>query len=103
MGGLSRGRAFAADSVGAMHDEWFFRRDRELEGKVAIRCVEGLCARGGRWRFGAPPIDPDVELITRRSGLAQTGPADFFRIVKTTLAEITHGEMGQVQLRDGPL
>ena len=64
MGGLSCGRAFAADAVGAMHDKWFFRRDRELDGNVALRCLEDLRVRSGRWRFGAPPIDPDVEPIT---------------------------------------
>ena len=70
MGGLSRGRAFAADTIGAMHDEWLLWRDRELNSKAALRCAEGLCARSGQWRFGAPVIDPDVEPITRRTGLA---------------------------------
>ncbi|TKS58753.1 MAG: hypothetical protein EWM73_03420 [Nitrospira sp.] len=92
-----------ADPVGAMHDKWFPRRDCELDGQVAIRCLEGLCARSGRWRFGAPSIDPDVEPITRRTGFPQTGPADFLRKVEPTLTEIAHGKMGQVQLRDGPL
>ena len=100
---MSRGRAFAADTLGAVHDEWFFRRDRELEGKVAIRCPEGLCAGSCRWGLGAPLIDPDVKTIMRRTGLAQTGPADFFRVVKTPFAEIAYGEMGQVQLADRPL
>ena len=103
MGGLSHGRAFAADPIGPMYDKWFPRRDRELDGYVALRCLEGLSVGSGRWRFGAPTIDPDVEPINRRTGLAQTGPAHFVRIVKPTLAEIAHGEMGQVQVRDGPL
>src|SRR6267378_7405545 len=103
VGGLSRGRTFAADPVSPMYDKWFPRRDRELDGHVALRCLEGLCGRSGRWRFGAPSIDPDVETIMRRAGLAQTGPAHFVRIVKPALAEIAHGEMGQVQVRDGPL
>src|SRR6185503_2105104 len=96
-------RAFAADTAGAMHDEWFFRRDRELDAKVAVRCMEGLRAGSGQWRFRAPAIDPDIEPITRRTGFAQTGPAHFLRIVKTALTKIAHGEMGQVQVSDGPL
>ncbi len=103
MGGLARGRAFAADSLCAMQNERFFRCEGKLKGEVPICSLEGLGVWPGSRRFGAPAIDPDMEAIGIRTGLAQTGPADFFRIMKTALAEIAHGEMGQVELGDGPL
>lgn len=103
MGGLASSRAFAADAAAAMQDERFLRREGELEGEVPIRSLDGLGVWRGSRRFGAPSIDPDVEAIMIRTGFAQTSPADFFRIVKPALAEIAHGKMGQVELRDGPL
>ena len=70
---------------------------------TAVCCLEYVRARIIRRRFGAPPVDPDVEPISRRTGFTQTGPTHFIRIVKPTLAEIADGEMGHVELRDGPL
>ena len=101
--GLSCGRAFVTDAVGAMHHKRFFRRDCELDGHVAIRCLKCLSVGSGHRRFGAPPIDPDVEMVLCRTSFTQAGSAHFVRIVKPALAEIADGEMGQVQVRDGPL
>ena len=101
--GLSCGRAFVADPVGAMHHKRFLRRDGKLDGHIAIRCLECLSVGSGHRRFGAPSIDPDMEMVLCRTSFAQTGSAHFVRIVKPAIAEIADGEMGQVQVRDGPL
>src|SRR5262245_3254137 len=86
-----------------MHDKRFLQRDLERDGDVAFSCLDCLCVWSGQWRFYAPLIDPDVETLTCCAGLTQTGPAHFVCIVKPALAEIAHGKMGQVEVRDGPL
>ena len=96
VGGLSSERTFVADPVDAMYDRRFLRRDREVEGHIALCGLEDLCVWGGRRRFGAPPIDPGVEPIGCRTGLAQAGSAHLVRIVKCALAEIADGKVGHV-------
>src|SRR5687767_10763955 len=86
-----------------MHDKRFSRRDCEMDGDVALRCLEDLSVRSGRRRFDTPPIDPDVEMVLRRTGLPQAGPALLVRIMKPTIAEIAHSKMSQVQVCNSPL
>ena len=98
---------FAADPSGAVHDQGFVRHDGQRDGEVAVGGFEdlrrGVPSRRLRpERFGAPSIDPHVQVLSLRSRFAESGPAELFRVLKPALLQVTHGKVREVQLRDGP-
>ena len=101
MGGLSGSAAFRLMPSVPCTTSGFPGSNCELDGKVAVRCLESLVS-GRLWRFVAPPIDPDVKRLVSAPALPKPARLILSRIVKPAVAEIAHGKMGQVELCDGP-
>src|SRR5687767_11858501 len=85
-----------------MDDERFLWNYCQFDRHIAIGCPECVTPLARSRRFGAPLVDPYLQMIGIRSGFAEAGPAELLKKMKPPVLEIADGKVSQVELRDGP-